>query len=651
MTISIRHHIESIIMKTIIILLLLFPAIFITRSQTIILDEDFENLSGLPPGWDESTTMPGTHWQISPVANTHYLVIPYHTTIAALNEGDTDRTLPGEYLITPALNLSEFSSVFLSAEIFFKAMDFQNITEVLTIEVSTDDGNTWTPITNIEGYFNWHKVYCDISEYCGMQEVKIAFKYSDGGGWLYGLGIDNVKIVAPFANDGALQDIEKYDFVLINEAVNIKGVVQNAGTEIIQSFDINWMVNGGDVVSDHFGSKNLSPLDTFNFIHSITWIPATQEAFDVKVWISNVNGIPDENPTNDTLSMHVVNAVSSKPEKKVFLEVFGATWCTLCPHGGDKISEIRDSTDKLIVAVAHIDDPLTCTVGTDIFENYHLFPGWLVTGLIDRYDFSSDVSMDMDRYLWPHHVFQREKDISPVELSVSNNYDTETRELDIFLSATFKCDLTGDFRFNCYLVEDSIIAEQANCFIIPERNPYCFKDYWIYNPPKIIENFIHMNVLREVLGGSWGTEGSLPEHVYDGNSYDYQYNYTIPEGFEDNNLRIIGVIQKYESDSNKCEVFNAIVMNLDIYANSGFIPSKDNRFIIYPHPASEYLIVEAKNTKDFWIEVNSLNGETVMDKKADNSKEIIDISGLTRGVYLVRITQNRLIHLEKIVII
>jgi len=638
-------------MGRIILVFLFLLVIFITKSQTVILDEDFENSSALPPGWDENTTMVNTHWLVSPVANSHWLVIPWHTNIASLNEGDSDKILPGEYLITPILDLSDYTSAFLSADLFFKAMTFLDITEVATIEASTDEGNTWTTIVNIGGYFNWHKVYVDISEYCGNPGVKFAFKYCDDGGWLYGIGIDNVKIFAPYTNDGALQNIKKYYFVLLNDTIKIKGVVQNLGTEAINYFDINWNVNEGNIFTQSFNPANLSPLDTLGFVHSSPWIPTTQEPFNIKVWISNINGIPDENPSNDTLRMQVINAISSKPEKSVFLEVFGATWCTICPHAADKISEISDSIENLIVAVIHVDDPFTCDAGTDIFENYHQYPGWLVTGLIDRYNFSNDVSIDMDRYLWPPHVYRREENISPVELTVSNNYNQSTRELDIFLSATFRCDLTGDFRFNCYVVEDSLIQEQANCLTTPGREPYCFKDYWVYNPPGIIENYIHMKVLREVLGGPWGTEGSLPEYVFDETSYEFQYNYIVPENFEESNLRIIGIIQKYDIDSSKCEVFNAQDIYLDLNTFSDFSESSKALPLIYPNPAHDFLIVENANNENFWIEIRNINGRAILYRKAENKKEYIDTYGLTNGIYIIKIIQNGWIYSEKIVIL
>ncbi len=633
-------------MKRLVLFLHFFLLIIVTISQTIILEEDFEYSTSLPAGWSEITTSSYPQWSFSEVGNTHYLVIPYHSNIAYLNEGDVDKQWPGEYLVAPPINLSGISSAYLSLDVFFKAMTYQGFYEVFSIEVSTDGGNSWSTLMNINPYFNWHKVYCDLTAYCGFSNIKIAFKFSDGGGWLYGVGIDNVKIQVPYDNDVALQNINRYNFVLINETIEFQGIIRNLGTIIIQSLDVSWRVNGGNIHSINFNSMNLSSMDTMSFIHSTPWIPKTQEGFDIDIWVSDPNGIPDANPSNDTLHMHVINAVSSKPNKNVFLEVFGATWCTICPHAASVISEINNSTDKLIVAVVHIDDPYTCTTGTEIFENYHLFPGWLVTGLIDRYTFYGDVSMDMDRYLWPRHVDQREDNISPVEITMNNSYDPSTRELEIDLTAIFRCSLMGDFRINCYIVEDSIISRQDNILTLPDREPYCHKDYWVYNPPGTIENYIHMNVLRDVLGGAWGTAGSLPNYVIDSEPYDFHYEYLVSGEYNANNLRIIGVIQKYNSDSSKCEVYNAMDMHLNHVTNTNFVNSKSSSISIYPNPAHTMLYLENTNGSATYSIFNTA-GRELISGQVNNSK--IFIGDLVNGIYLLSINSGEGMELFKFI--
>ncbi|MEN8224016.1 MAG: Omp28-related outer membrane protein [Bacteroidota bacterium] len=634
-----------VLWQAFILFMLILPALP-SISQGVILEENFENSSGLPAGWEEVTTSSFPQWSFSEIGNTHYLVIPYHTKIAYLNEGDSDKEWPGEYLITPAINLSGYTNAYLSVDVFFKAMTYQSNTESFGIEVSVDGGNSWFALRYFSEYFNWHKVYCDLSEYCGNPNVQIAFKYSDGGGWLYGAGLDNVKVQVPYQNDAALLYIEKYNFVLLHDTIRFKGLIQNLGANDLTAVKLNWRVNGGSVCSQDITSMSLSPLDTASFLHSTPWVPSTQESFNIDMWVTDPNGLSDDNPLNDTLSMHITNAVSSKPEKNVFLEVFGASWCTICPHAASMIAEINDSTDNLIVAVIHVEDSYTCSIGTEIFDNYHLFPGWLVTGLIDRYDLYGEVSMDMDRYLWPYFVCHREEKISPVDISAGNTFNPYTRELEIDLFATFRCDLMGDFRFNCYLVEDSIVSGQDNVLTIPDREPYCYKEQWIYNPPGTIENYLHMNVLRDVLGGAWGSFGSLPNYVVDGQEYEFHYNYTVPDSINANNMRIIGLVQKFNTDSSKCEIYNAIDMHLNDLTQIYQADENIRSMIVYPNPARDKIYIKNIDKATDAL-IFTMQGEMLTTKKIIDNQ--IDISTFMKGVYILKLSDEKGVNIIKFV--
>jgi len=72
------------------------------------LDEYFEFSDNLPGGWSEITSVLGNHWEFSPVNNSHYLIIPNHSSYASINEGDSNTDYYGEYLITPAIDLTNF---------------------------------------------------------------------------------------------------------------------------------------------------------------------------------------------------------------------------------------------------------------------------------------------------------------------------------------------------------------------------------------------------------------------------------------------------------------------------------------------------------------------------------------------------------------
>lgn len=71
-----------------------------------------------------------------------------------------------------------------------------------------------------------------------------------------------------------------------------------------------------------------------------------------------------------------------------------------------------------------------------------------------------------------------------------------------------------------------------------------------------------------------------------------------------------------------------------------------NRFNIFPNPAGDFLYVQsdlyAENAKIYLL---TLDGKVLNEENHHNGKSVIDLSQLTRGVYLIRITvNNQLLH-------
>jgi len=256
----------------------------------------------------------------------------------------------------------------------------------------------------------------------------------------------------------------------------------------------------------------------------------------------------------------------------------------------------------------------------------------------------------MDRYLWPHHVYLREDEISPLDLTISNSYDPSTREVIIDLEATFLCDLQGDLRFNCYIVEDSIVFPQDNCLTIPDREPFCYKEWWIYSSSYTIENYVHMNVLRDVLGGEWGTAGSIPANVASGNMYVYEYSYTLPPEFDEENIRIISIVQKFDFDTEKCDVYNAQSMYLDNSTGTESVLNEQEKIRIYPNPVKDHLIIDLAGTELICFYILDINCKQILHSKINKGKAV-DVSGLEPGIYLVKVEGRNMCSTSKIVIL
>lgn len=79
----------------------------------------------------------------------------------------------------------------------------------------------------------------------------------------------------------------------------IQGSFINVGSDSIFTYDLNYRVNGGTIETGTITS-NIGSREEANFKHPKTWLPGAPGSYTLEVWSSNINGNPDEVPSNDT---------------------------------------------------------------------------------------------------------------------------------------------------------------------------------------------------------------------------------------------------------------------------------------------------------------------------------------------------------------
>lgn len=63
-------------------------------------------------------------------------------------------------------------------------------------------------------------------------------------------------------------------------------------------------------------------------------------------------------------------------------------------------------------------------------------------------------------------------------------------------------------------------------------------------------------------------------------------------------------------------------------------------FDIYPNPARDRIVIAGANNMEMTIAIYSLLGELLMKQNLENSKNVIDISALSTGMYMIKLTGN-----------
>ena len=400
--------------------------------------------------------------------------------------------------------------------------------------------------------------------------------------------------------------------------------VQNIGSQGA-AFRIYWQLDNGVI-------KNASPgvaaiggngtvkaaNDTFQFT------VATPGTAKLKVWVKTLNGVPDVNTANDTLT-RTLKVMPNLPDKNVILEVYKHQACGPCyPAAEFNHANVETLPNHMVVNLyTSTSDVLYNADAAAINTLYSLSHP---APIFDRFKFPYLHDIPTGYYTLNSNFYLREfgsRDVHYEPLGVtivSQTIDTTTRVLKVRLKAKAVDTMSGDLRFNLWVTEDSINAYQASA---PNPN-----NYW------------HKGVLRHFLGGQWGVQGSLPSTMLPGQEVTYDFQYTLPSTWKLRHLKTIGLVQTYTADAYARRIVNSVWIKTLTPVTSVSEIAATASAKLYPNPATDRLWVEmddAADIRDAMLSVLNSAGQVVLRQAIHRSTETIDLRMLPAGAYWLRV--------------
>jgi hypothetical protein len=333
--------------KLLLSLTALFAAsVAFAQGQSTIYSWDFN--SGMPSGWSQVTNATDGGFQAgsaSSVSSQYFTITDPGSNILATNDDDCNCNKADEYLITDTLDLSNYSTLHVTFKSFYYGATYSGATEGAEFLYSTNGGSSWTSLADITPGADWTSQWIDVSAACGNSNVQFAFNYQDGGGWLYGLGIDDFAIFAPYNFDMAVESLDMFSTVGLNNApFTLEGTIKNYGGTTISSLTLNYSINGGTAVTDNLTGLSIAPYGTYTFSHSTNWNPGSTGNYDVDIWATSLNGGNDQNNGNDTLST-MIEVVTATADRVVLAEEFTSSTCAPCASFNPGYKQLLDAND------------------------------------------------------------------------------------------------------------------------------------------------------------------------------------------------------------------------------------------------------------------------------------------------------------------
>ena len=314
------------------------------QGQSVIYSENFDN--GIPSTWTQTTNATDGGFlggNSTSLSSQYFSFTNPGSNFVASNDDGCNCDKSNEYLITDVIDLSGYSVMHATFKSFYYGATLQGATEVAEFLYSTNGGATWTSLGTIDPAGDWETQWIDVTAACGNANVQFAFNYQDGGGWLYGLGIDDFAVFAPYNFDVAMESLNMPTTLGLNNApFTFEGTLRNYGGATITSATINYSVNGGTPVTESLSGLSIAPYDTYTWTHTTAWNPSTTGTYSVDFYALPINGTFDQNTSNDNLNVSI-EVLTATADRVVLAEEFTSSTCGPCASFNPGYKQLLDA--------------------------------------------------------------------------------------------------------------------------------------------------------------------------------------------------------------------------------------------------------------------------------------------------------------------
>lgn len=469
--------------------------------------------------------------------------------------------------------------------------------------------------------------------------------------------------------DLAVSPTPLFRYYSIPTQLQLGVIVSNNGNQTVKSFKLFLAVDGG-TPSEREITLDGSGMATGQYLNQVIpfeGAPNVSEARDyaIRAWIGEIKttnnpseGVDDMVPTNSEINWTVKGVAGrSGTDKKVLLEEFTGAWCQWCPSGFDVVQDLLELyPDRFIPVMIHNRDQMSFAEGDLITQASQVsgFP----TGQIDRFTFGAGASA-LGVGGWKGLTESMLNAFTPVDFTMTSSYDEGTRQAQIDLEAEFLTELTGDFRFNVYVVEDNLTGtgtgwDQVNAL----HGNANYRNSRYFNAGNPIRGHIHNHVLRQVVGGVNGEKGDLTNTVAPGTTYSHTFTFTLSNNFKAEDVSFVGFVHRNSTNLAEREVYNARSFHTD--GRPASVKNKNLNVMalnVFPNPTSEQVNVkfELKHNKNVTVRIIDMMGREVKSEdlgmqNAGSVERQISLSGCTPGNYFVSVTAGDHTHLEQIIV-
>lgn len=237
------------------------------------------------------------------------------------------------------------------------------------------------------------------------------------------------------------------------------------------------------------------------------------------------------NAVSDTT--YVESPVETPQAKNVLIEYFTGVRCPNCPQGDQIVATTKAQYPGAIAAIAYhpvnslgtaypfSTQDLQNSISQTLFD-YLVQVGFEPAGAVDRQLFTGQNYVLLDKSLWSGFVAQEIALVPPLNILLSNTYDSTDRQLTIVAELHYTQAVSQTNYLTIALTESNIVTAQLNGSAIDT-------------------NYIHADVLRTILTNTPGG-AALTQTLQAGRVIRNVYQTTLDASWVASNINIIAFV-------------------------------------------------------------------------------------------------------------
>lgn len=435
------------------------------------------------------------------------------------------------------------------------------------------------------------------------------------------------------ANEIALQSLDMDRYFVAGDDIKIEGTVKNLGTQPITSFEITYDINGTET-DESFTGLNILPGATYDLISDLTYESTQSENLLINVAVSLPNGVQDSTFNNSSQTVAII--ASEREARKVLHEGFTSSTCGYCKDANEHFKTVIQAADpdkwtciKYQMNFPGSGDPYyTAEAGTR-FNYYGLTgaPSMIVEGIYD---------INIGAY---NVTAMNQLAAVPAAAKMSSQGTVTGKKLDL----NIKLEPVVDFSFANDVRLFAAIVEKGTKNNVKTNGEV---------------NFIYvMKAFMSDVNGKPVTDLTIGQESSHDFSYEFNGGYRLPRTGQAANIINPAIEHSVENFDYLMFVYwLQDVRTGEVFQSGTFDPRPDLISVnetemfpvtVYPNPAMNYINVQSDVPFTRLTLVNMM-GQTVKEVQPSDNNYHMNLEGITKGIYVLRIESTEGVTTKKI---